>query len=142
LGEDQAVDAVILRQNDSFAATSYIDAACSGGRFDTGDTFVFADGVDVVRNFDAGEDLLVVPASVTVALDEVGDSDSTGNLGDQEVGFITGTFTGGDDNGGFTVNPAGSDTLVFYDANSAAGAVDIEAAVLVGVSNFSAGDLV
>jgi hypothetical protein len=74
--------------------------------------------------------------------DEAGGSDATGNLGDQEVGFVTGTFTGSDDNGGFTVNSAGSDTLVFYDADSAAGTTDIECVVLLGVSNLSTSDLV
>jgi len=95
-----------------------------------------------VRNFDAGEDLLVVPATASAFLDEVGSSDATGNLGDQEVGFITGTFTGSDDNGGFTVNDAGSDTLVLYDADPTSGVTDIEDVVLVGVTNLSTSDLV
>jgi hypothetical protein len=142
LGEDQSADAVILKQGDSYAATSYIDAADAGGNFDTGDTFVFADGVDVVRNFDAEEDYLAGPANMSATASEVGGSDATGNIGDQEFGFVTGTFTGSDDNGGFTVNPTGSDTLVLYDVDSSAGTTDIECVVLVGVNNLSASDLV
>jgi hypothetical protein len=94
-----------------------------------------------VRNFDAGEDLLVVPATMSATPNEAGNSDATGNLGDQQFGFVTGTFTGNDDNGGFTVNSAGSDTLVFYDADPAAGTTDIESVVLVGVSDLSTSDL-
>jgi hypothetical protein len=94
-----------------------------------------------VRNFDAGEDVLVIPATTSATLVEAGNRDATGNLGDQEFGFITGTFSGTDDNGQFVVNSAGSDTLVFYDADSAAGTTDIESIILVGVSNLSTDDL-
>ena len=129
-------DVFVLADSEGTVASGGTDA--DGDGLGNGDTIEFGWGIDLIRGFTDGQDLLRLDEDPTeLAACSVFDADAANfhyGIGDDEFIAVRGTYDAA--TWVFTVDlEAGTDLVLAYDSNAQDGTIDIEFVLLVGVGS-------